>query len=108
MQDTTRVWVAQCLCPARHCILAAAGEADSSTNADIDVLQPLRETVGMFLQSGAINPWCGLCHSREDSWRYELCRTSFRSLDEAKPLLAELEREMAVTRGLFGDIPRSD
>jgi hypothetical protein len=102
-KSVTRVWIAQCLCPQRHCILAASGEADSEPLAEEAVAAPLRKAVGELLQSAAVNPWCGLCRAPAESWIYELRRTRFQTMAEAAPELKRLEREMAVARQLMGD-----
>jgi hypothetical protein len=105
---SARVWVAQCLCPDRHCILAATGVADSAEAASADIAWPLREAVEKALQAALLNPWCGLCHAPPHEWRYEVGRTRFSTLEEAAPLLQRLEAEQAATRAAFGDLPRSD
>jgi hypothetical protein len=98
-----RVWIAQCLCPQRHAILAAGGEADGEAAATEAVTYPLRKFVEGMLQSGALNPWCGLCSARPSTWRYELGRTRWRTIEEAEPHLRGSEAAQAVTRSLFGD-----
>jgi hypothetical protein len=103
-----RVWIAQCLCPHRHTILATAGEADGAEAAEEQVAAPLREAVEEALQSDVLNPWCGLCRAPAESWRYEVGRTRFRTMEEATPALRRNEAEQAATRQVFGDLPRSD
>jgi hypothetical protein len=104
----TRVWIAQCLCPQRHCILATAGEADTGLLAYESVAMPLREDIAKKLQARELNPWCGLCHAPADSWRYEVGRTRWRTMAEAMPALKQVEAEEAITAALLGDQPRSD
>ena len=103
-----RVWIARCLCPARHCVLASAGEAENEAAAEATVAGPLRAQVAEVLKSGVINPWCGLCNARAETWRYDIARTRFRSMEEAAPELLQIEAEQAATRALWGDIPRND
>lgn len=105
---STRVWVCQCLCPQRHCILAAAGEADSQAAAEEAVENPLRASVNMLLTTRAANSWCGLCKAGQETWRYELARTRFRTIEEAAPYLERSEAEQAAMRAVWGDLPRSD
>jgi hypothetical protein len=102
------VWIAQCLCPQRHAILAAAKEAEDQRAAEESVLAPLREQVAAWLRSGSLNPWCGLCNSPSETWRYELGRTRHRSMAEAMPELKESEKQQQMTARLWGDLPRSD
>jgi len=101
MRDT-RVWICQCLCPARHTIMATAGEATDDRDAEEEIAKPLRVRIGLLLASGEINPWCGLCNALAKTWRYELGPTLFRSMDEATPVLRKLEADQAATRALFG------
>jgi hypothetical protein len=101
----TRVWIAQCLCPQRHCILATAGEAQDQDRreAKAKIEGPLHERVAAELAAGVLNPWCDLCRSPATSWTYELGRTRFRTMAQAKPELEKLEHEMSVARALLGD-----
>ncbi|HTI78956.1 MAG TPA: hypothetical protein VL614_00745 [Acetobacteraceae bacterium] len=103
-----RVWVAQCLCPGRHAILALAGEANSGQEAMVSIASPLRQAVQAALQEQTINPWCSLCNAKAETWVYEIGRTRFRTMEEATPTLRESEAKQATLRRLFGDIPRSD
>lgn len=103
----SHVWIAQCLCPERHAIMAVSGEADNAEDA-ADITWALREKVEELLHSRAINPWCGLCNALSFTWRYELGLTRFRTMEEATAELRRNEAEQAVTRQLYGDMPRSD
>lgn len=97
-----RVWIAQCLCPDRHCILAVSGEAEGVADATTEILDPLRAQVSALVKTGAINPWCGICRAADVTWRYELGRTRFRTMEEARPELEASQREQAVTRAVMG------
>jgi hypothetical protein len=103
-----RVWIAQCLCPMRHAILGGAGEAADEAEARAKVLNPLEGAVQEAIQIGALNPWCGLCHAKIETWTYEIGRTRFTSMPEAEPALRQNAREQAAVRALFGDMKRSD
>lgn len=103
-----RVWIAQCLCPQRHTILAAAGEVDGDKEAATRVHAPLRATVADMIQLGIINDHCGLCHAKADTWTYEVAPTEFATLEEAQPHLKQLETEQAAVRAVWGDMKRSD
>jgi hypothetical protein len=103
-----RVWVAQCLCPARHCILAAAGLAANEAEAAAEIGSSLVNAVGEALRAGLLNPRCGLCRADTETWSYEVGRTRFSSMEEAAPLLQRLEDEQAAARAAFGDMKRSD
>jgi hypothetical protein len=102
-----RIWICQCLCPSRHCIVAVVGEADSEAEAEANVRTPLRRRVAELLKAGALNPWCGICNASRATWRYEVRRTVFNSMDEAVPKLREVEELNAVANLTFGDMDRS-
>lgn len=98
-----KVWIAQCLCPNRHTILAAAGEADDREDAEETLTRPLRENIASMLAERVFNPWCGMCKARDETWIYDLERTAFATMDEAMPHLRQSEAEQAAIRALFGD-----
>jgi hypothetical protein len=100
-----RVWIAQCLCPDRHCIVAGAGEAADSRKAAKQILEPLKADVANALRLEVISPWCSLCNAKSDTWRYELRRSAFRTMDDARPVLERLQAEQMVANALFGDMP---
>jgi hypothetical protein len=97
-----RVWIAQCLCPQRHAICATSGKAKDVTDAS-ELAVSLRAQVREMIDDGTINPWCGLCAAKAETWTYELGRTRFGSMQEAEPELRQSEREQAHVRRLFGD-----
>lgn len=105
MSQERRVWIAQCLCPQGHCVLAAVDEAEAEP---LDLVARLRDGVTTAQDAGVINPWCGLCNAAAASWRYECARTAFRSVEEAMPALREIERQQRLIADLWGDMPRSD
>lgn len=101
------VWIAQCLCPDRHCIVATAGEAEDEVLARSIILSALRYSVGDMLRQKTINPWCALCGAEHTTWRYEVGRTSFQKMEEALPKIREIEEAQAVTNALLGDLHRT-
>jgi hypothetical protein len=100
-----RVWICQCLCgPNRHAIMAAAEELSSRPEAE-RLQRDLRRFVAELHRTGAMNPWCGICGS--GAWTYELDRTPWRSMDEAKPHLNRAQYQNLLSKALFGsDGPR--
>lgn len=90
-----RVYIAQLLCPKRHCILAAAEEFDTAEEAE-----GLRKVLeGMFDQIAAERPSisrCALCQSTD--FHIELGRTPFRTMEEAKPALFAEEAKQHLTQ----------
>jgi hypothetical protein len=88
------VWIVQCLCPRRHCIMAVAYEPGSMDHAAAE--GALREAVARAIAGGLLNPWCALCGSRD--FGYSAGRTPYRTIAEARAPLAELERRQEATR----------
>jgi purine-nucleoside phosphorylase len=92
------IYIAQCLCPSRHCIAALAFDPRDTTPEAATEL--LRMTIEDHIRRQVINPWCGLCHSRD--FLYDAQPTRFKSMDEAKPYLLELERRQLSLAALVG------
>jgi len=105
--DAMTVWICQCLCPDRHCVLAAAGEADTEADAVERVRTPLRRDIVGLLRTGILNPWCALCNANRATWRYELRRTAFATMDEAAPYLKEVEAANLATNRAWGDLHKT-
>lgn len=99
------VYIAQCLCPQRHAIIAAADEADSEADAE-RVRTALRRQVISLLKSGALNGWCAICGAKRATWRYEVRRTVFATMAEALPHLQQVEAENIGTNLVYGDLER--
>jgi hypothetical protein len=95
------IWIAQCLCPQRHCILACAGEVETET------LEVLQEGIENLLAAQSINPWCGLCGATKASWKYEVARSRFRTMEEALPGLREEEERQRLSAAVWSDIHRA-
>jgi hypothetical protein len=105
------VRIVQCLCPARHCIVAIAYEPGKSTapdpdSADLRTLLTtenasghLRRRVELLLALKAMDPFCGICGARE--WTYEDRPTGFETLAEAMPHLEQSETAQRVTAAHF-------
>jgi len=102
---TARVWIAQCLCPARHCITALVEESAEGSEP-LGLEQKLRAAIADLTGGpGAIlNPHCGLCGAPQAGWTYEVRPTVFRELAVALGHLRELEARQARVRALFGDL----
>jgi hypothetical protein len=94
------VWIAQCLCPDRHCIVAAADEAESRMAAEY-ILQVLRRQVTDLVKNGTLNPYCGICEAPSAQWHYEVARTRFETLANAMPELRETEAENLVAAAVW-------
>jgi hypothetical protein len=99
-----RVWIAQCLCPQRHCILASGAEAPNESAAKKQALLPLQEAIEAMLQSGEINPWCGICYAPTEKWHYEVGCTAFATLTEAMPTIRQTQAANVATGALIGEV----
>lgn len=94
MAEESRVYLAQMLCPLRHCLLAAYRVF--ATAAESEQLEGiLRGEFDQAVKSGLLNPWCGLCQSR--MLHIEIGRTHFRTMAEAEGPLRDLEAAQART-----------
>jgi hypothetical protein len=102
------VWIAQCLCPRRHAIAAAAGEAESREEAQREIRAPLRGKIKQLLDTAAINPWCAICRAPAADWFIELGRTRFVTLEEATPTLQKTEIDNLISRARLGDEPKGE
>jgi hypothetical protein len=101
------VWIAQCLCPARHAIAASFAEATGLASAEREVRRPLCLAVALALQAGDINPWCGLCGATSATWQYELARSRFATMADAEPEMRRLAAEQAATRAAYAIEPNA-
>ena len=97
------VWICQCLCPGRHCMMATVGEAESETEAEIAVRTPLRRKIVEALSAGILNPWCAMCGANRATWKYEVSRTRFATMEDAIPHMFEAEAANMATNLLWGD-----
>jgi hypothetical protein len=85
-----RVWIVQCMCPQRHCIMAVSSVC--ATVAELKILiQSLQTTIAQMIDRKALNPFCGICGCPSSKWRYESGRTRFKSKEEAEPALRRAE-----------------
>jgi hypothetical protein len=100
------VWICQCLCPSRHCMLATVGEAESEEEARNWVRAPLRRKMVEALNEGILNPWCALCGAIPAKWRLELRRTEFATMEEAIPHMHEIEARNIATNRAWGDLDK--
>ena len=90
------LWLIQYLCPSRHAIAAAPYNRDLETEAAIE------GTLLAMLYQGGINPWCGLCGSRE--LHFEHGQLAFTDWDTAIAALKACEADQRLTRDLVATI----
>jgi len=94
------IWIVQLLCPARHCVIAAA--FDPEVDSDEETTRKLEE----WREKLGLNPWCGICGSTR--LRYESHRTKFQTMEEALPSLKKSEQEQALTREYLARLPKGN
>lgn len=101
-----RIWIVQCLCPDRHCIMALA--FDPADLAEAEAVARLKALVHAALNDSTINPWCALCGPTRgpSSWFYEAAPTRFRTMEEAEPALRQAEADQLRTRAYVQDLVR--
>jgi hypothetical protein len=85
-----RVYIAQILCPSRHCVVGAANVCE--TDEQIDTLREMLQAKfdSMCAPGGGFNRKCELCGSTV--LHIEVGRTQFKNVDEAMPHLRESEK----------------
>jgi hypothetical protein len=88
-----RVFLVQYLCPERHCILAVAYEEGSGS------FEEAKGQIRLGMQAAGVNPWCGICGSRDLSFEEGL--TPFASIEEAMTPLLEGSRAQQESRQLL-------
>lgn len=94
------VHITQLLCPSRHCILATAYESEKgSAQQAVELLQATASEL-------KIHPWCGICGSTE--LVYEDRATPFRTLSQAMPTLASLQKANLEAMQLFAQLPKDN
>ena len=90
-----KVYICQLLCPERHCVLAAAKQYEHATEATA-LLTAVEQQFQEMVADKTLNPKCDLCGSTQLS--YELKPTRFSSMEEAVPVLLELQEAQRQTR----------
>lgn len=97
------IHIIQLLCPARHCVLASAFDAEKISPDE--AMQEFQRIVGRCFETGAFNPWCGICHCRE--LVYEEGKTRFKTMEEAQPFLEENQRQQRAAAAILGQHGRN-
>jgi hypothetical protein len=90
-----KVYIAQLLCPLRHCVMMMPGECESDELAAA-LAEHVRQSFDALVAAGAMRAVCGICGSRELA--VEVAATVFNTLAEAMPTFAESARRQEETR----------
>lgn len=93
------IHIVQCLCPDRHCVIAVAYD-DAETSGE-EAQRQLQALLKNAVDQRVINPWCGICQSRD--FYYEDGVTRFRTMEEAMPALEQGQRDQLASRALINE-----
>lgn len=94
------IHIVQCLCPSRHCIMAALYDPNDETRGVMydpqdetraGGIPAVRAAIDLAIAAKTIDPWCGICKAKSDTWRYEDSPTLWRTMAEALPAAKALE-----------------
>lgn len=94
-----RIWIAQVLCPYRHCILATA--FDEADDDPTDAKDDLWSSVTLGVTAGRLDRRCGICGDDMILWHVEAGPTRWTTIDEARPFLKEAQRANLATRAFI-------
>ena len=89
-----KVYIAQLKCPNNHCVLACAGEHGNDIDAKI-LAYTLGQAFADLSAAGKIKHECYICLATD--LNIEIMPTRFATLQEAAPMLRQLEAEQAWT-----------
>jgi hypothetical protein len=88
------IYIAQLLCPSRHCMIAAANRCDTQDEVD-RLAATTEEQFRQMVESQNVKPYCAICGSQ--TIHVEAQRTRFATMDEALPHLNRLAEEQRQT-----------
>jgi hypothetical protein len=95
-----KVYIAQLLCPKRHCIVALAFEMTAEEEPR-DFKKETADTLWRAFAAGAFNQWCAICRAPMVDWHAEVDVTGFASLEEARPHLKHIQESQMITRAII-------
>jgi hypothetical protein len=94
------IYITQCKCPHDHCIVAVAWEGEEADTERQE--REFKDDLQRVFESKALNPWCGLCLSRD--FHYTTHRTVWNTIEEAKPHLLDAQRQQLTTAAILGPL----
>jgi len=89
-----QIWLLQLLCPARHCLCATLYRSTEQRPEDAEA------ALRALMTSAGINPWCGICGSRDIT--AEHAPTPYTDWEAALAAMREEEAKQLATRALLG------
>jgi hypothetical protein len=94
------IHLVQHLCPKRHCIMAVAFNSDDSNEGEaIESLKEGERSLGVY-------PFCGICGSTDLT--FECRATPFKTMEEARPVLAIVQRANIDAARFFAQQPKDN
>lgn len=94
------IYIIQCLCPQRHAIMAVAYDPEELPH-DV-AMATFQQQIEEWVSKQVIDPWCGICHSRE--WRYERAKSKYKTMDEAGAELSKMETANRASRRIVDQL----
>jgi len=104
-EPAVRVHLVQCLCPARHCLMASA--AQEPPGSKDEALEIVKATIEAAIASKRINPWCGICKAPREQWTFEVATLPGRTLDELLPEIQRQESQQIATAAAIAATQRA-
>jgi hypothetical protein len=92
------IHICQYLCPQRHCTIGAAYEP-----AEVKAEKIEQDLLNVF-KTGLVNPWCGICGSRE--LHFEHGETRFTTIEEAQGSLRAMEAANMASRMMIDEVKK--
>jgi hypothetical protein len=96
-QYLDRIWIVQCLCPGRHCIMALI--FDRRSMGPEQAVEHLRREVDGRLESREINPWCSICWSEDR--HFEAAPTKYHTMAEAEGPIREEQGKQLLANAIL-------
>jgi len=104
MSEPVRVDLVQCLCPARHCIMAAAFQCPPGTQEE--AIELCRSSIERNIADKQMQPWCGICAAPRNSWSFEIASLPGLTLDAVMPALRASEAAQMETAATVKAVER--
>lgn len=98
-----KVYIAELLCPNRHCLMAMAGEFEGENYTRLEAR--LQKAMLRAIETNMIKPVCAVCDAPHEVWSIETKITKYGSLADAEPEMRREEREqfaVAMVCRIFG------
>jgi hypothetical protein len=98
MSYDPQVYIAQLLCPSRHCVIGVADVCETEEQVE-GLRAKLQAGFDQMCESKVLNRRCDLCNST--ALHIEVGRTEFKTLEQAKPFLLANEAAQRATAAMI-------